>query len=687
MAYQLSKCHYRRIPADLTWTPIMNFSRAVLRLSCCVLLLSGASVQCARAETAAPLPPAESFFGHAQFGSAALSPDGRLLAVVVGAQGKRDSLAVIDLADNKFYPTAGFDNADIGRIQWVNNKRLLFDTTDKQLGQRDNHFGPGLYAKNDDGSGFKQLAYRTGQQHAADTTAAGIQETLPWNTFMMRQNGAQASDFVYVTSPQYDTKGDVIDVELLRLNTLTGRSYQVDAPPHVMRWVLDQHGEPAMAITTERDEASVYYRAPGGKAWKKITSYNPYTGVGGYSPLAFGPDGTLYVGSGAGKDKQSVFAMDVASGKMNPTPLVDSANYDFDGELIMGRGKLLGLTMWGDSDSTLWFDPAMKAVQAEVDEKLANTANLITVPVRPATPWVLVTAFSDVQPRTLLVYNTETKAFKRIGSAHPAIKAAQMGTQEVVRYKARDGLPIPAWLTIPPGGKRTGLPQVVLVHGGPYVRGGAWGWNAETQFLASRGYAVLEPEYRGSTGFGEAHFRAGWKQWGLGMQDDVADGAKWAIAQGIVDPKRICISGASYGGYAALMGLVNNPELFKCGVSWVGVTDIDLLYNGSWGFDDDISARYRKYGMPVLVGDPVKDAAQFKATSPLQQAARISQPLLLAYGGADRREPLYHGEKLYKAVKQTNPDVEWIVYPDEGHGWALPKNRVERFLDRNIGKP
>lgn len=175
------------------------------------------------------------------------------------------------------------------------------------------------------------------------------------------------------------------------------------------------------------------------------------------------------------------------------------------------------------------------------------------------------------------------------------------------------------------------------------------------------------------------------------MQNDIADGAKWAIDQGIVDPKRICIAGASYGGYAALMGLVNNPELFKCGVDWVGVTDIDLIYNGSWGFEDDLSARYRQYGMPKLVGDPVLDAAQFKATSPLQQAARIRQPLLLAYGGADRRVPLYHGEKFYKAVKQTNPDVEWIVYPDEGHGWALPKNqidfwtRVERFLDRNIG--
>jgi dipeptidyl aminopeptidase/acylaminoacyl peptidase len=267
-----------------------------------------------------------------------------------------------------------------------------------------------------------------------------------------------------------------------------------------------------------------------------------------------------------------------------------------------------------------------------------------------------------------------------------------MGRQQFIRYKARDGLEIPALLTLPPGDKRSGLPLVVLVHGGPYVRGSTWGWNPQSQFLASRGYAVLEPEYRGSTGFGVKHFKAGWKQWGLAMQNDIADGTRWAIAKGIVDPKRICIAGASYGGYATLMGLVNDPDLYKCGVDWVGVTDINLLYNGSWNFASDMSAEWKKYGMPDMVGDQVKDAAQLKATSPLEQAARITQPVLMAYGGVDVRVPIYHGKKFYDAVTRTNKNVEWIEYPEEAHGWRLPKNsidfwtRVEAFLDKNIGK-
>jgi dipeptidyl aminopeptidase/acylaminoacyl peptidase len=259
-----------------------------------------------------------------------------------------------------------------------------------------------------------------------------------------------------------------------------------------------------------------------------------------------------------------------------------------------------------------------------------------------------------------------------------------------VHYDARDGLRIPAWLTLPrSGGKK--LPLVVLVHGGPWVRGGEWEWDPEAQFLASRGYAVLEPEFRGSSGFGSTLYRAGWKQWGLKMQDDITDGTRWAIDNGYADPKRICIAGASYGGYATLMGLIKEPKLYQCGVEWVGVSDINLMYNGSWFYSSDITDDFKRYGMPTLIGDQQKDAEQLKATSPLLRASEVRQPLLMAYGGADTRVPLPHGTKFYKAVKQTNPSVEWIEYEDEGHGWRAPQNRidfwgrVEKFLSKHIG--
>jgi dipeptidyl aminopeptidase/acylaminoacyl peptidase len=367
-----------------------------------------------------------------------------------------------------------------------------------------------------------------------------------------------------------------------------------------------------------------------------------------------------------------------------------SPGYDFDGELIGTREKTLGVRIHADTPGVAWFDAATAALQRKLDAALPDTANLMSFASGAQAEWALVRSYSDVKPTIYYLFNLKTAELNRVGATHPAIDPARMGRQEVVRYKARDGLEIPALLTLPAGGAKN-APLVVLVHGGPYVRGARWGWDPETQFLASRGYAVLEPEFRGSTGHGARHFRAGWKQWGLAMQDDIADGARWAIAQGIADPKRICIAGASYGGYATLMGLVNDPDLYKCGIDWVGVTDINLLYDGHWTQHSSLSEQWKQYGMPVLVGDQVKDAAQLKATSPILQAARIKAPLLLAYGGADRRVPIYHGRKFLDAVKPHNKQVEWIDYVDEGHGWGLPATqvdfwgRVEKFLDQHIG--
>ncbi|MES2152134.1 MAG: prolyl oligopeptidase family serine peptidase [Pseudomonadota bacterium] len=647
---------------------------------------------CCAAE--APLRPAiETFFENPAFSGALLAPNGKLLAVRIGAPGRRDGLAVVDLAGGGARPVARFADADINHFQWVNNERLVFDLRDRQLGQGELDRGPGMFAVNSDGSNLRQLVSRQGEGGTYTMGSPTAPRLLPWRTALLSHVGAQDSEFIYVASPEVHGN-DVLRVGLLRLNTVTGRSSTVSGPPSVHQWLLDQQGVPRLAVGFERDQKVVYYRDPAASdAWRELARFPLYGAHSGqFEPLAFGPDGSLYVDSAGSDDMSAVRTLDLASGKVNPKALITTTGYDFRGRLITNQSSVLGMRFLTDTESTMWFDPAMKAVQAAVDAKLPATVNLVSVARRAETPWVLVEAFSDVLPRTVMLYNTQTGKLDKVGDTYPSIVPAQMGHQEMVRYKARDGLEIPAWLTLPPGEKRTGLPLVVLVHGGPYVRGGQWGWKADAQFLATRGYAVLEPEYRGSTGFGAAHFRAGFKQWGLAMQDDIADGARWAIAKGLVDPKRICIAGASYGGYAVLMGLLKDPDLFRCGIDWVGVTDINLLYTGHWSFRSDLSERWKDYGMPELVGDPVKDAEQLKATSPLLQAARITQPLLMAYGGADRRVPLYHGKKFYDAVKATNPRVEWIEYPEEGHGWALSKNRidfwgrVEKFLDREIGK-
>lgn len=635
--------------------------------------------------------PAADFFNNPDFSAARLSPSGRYLAAKRIAENGREQLAVVDLVNTSAKSVAVFKDTDVGRFAWISDERLLFDTSDKQIGAGGRRYGPGLYAVNRDGQGFRQLARHS---NPFIRSADDDQKLLPWHTFMLDADGAQDSDQVYVASVNINAPGDYDHVELQKLNTRNTRFTSVDGPDDTRDWVLDAKGEPRIAVTYEGDQHVLHYLDPKDGKWRKVSSSHIYKGgKGAFQALAFGSDGKLYISTTNGSTSGGTTAlhtMDLDTGAISPNPLVNLDGYDFRGKLIFSHGQLLGVRFLADGEGTHWFDAAMQAAQKHVDARLPRTVNIITPPTRAQTPYLLVEAYSDRQPRTYFIYDKDKKTLNLAGHSHPNIKSSQMATQDLLHYPARDGMRIPAWVTTPAGAGKN-LPMVVLVHGGPYMRGGAWGWKPESQFLASRGYAVLEPEFRGSTGFGYQHFQAGWKQWGLKMQDDIADGVKWAIDKGLADPKRICIAGASYGGYATLMGLVNDPGLFQCGVNWIGVTDINLLFTGHWRFSSDLPPMWKKYGMPDLIGDPVKDAEQFKATSPLQQAARITQPLLLAYGGADLRVPIIHGTRFRDAVKATNQQVEWIEYEEEGHGWALPKNRidfwtrVEKFLDKNIG--
>jgi dipeptidyl aminopeptidase/acylaminoacyl peptidase len=647
------------------------------------MLLCAAPLAAIAQITFAP-PPVESFFANNAFGGAELSPNGRYLAVRTSSKGGRDFLVVIDLDTKVAKWIAGHADADIGHFQWVNDNRLVYDVRDSTSASGDQEDAPGLFAINRDGTKFIQLADRGGRRIWSQ----------PWNTFLFEQHGSQDSDWIYVWRPMYDDVDKYFGTRLRRLNTVTGVAETVSEPDvEVSDFMLDFKGEPRLAVSLNDIKNTIYYRDPATDKWRELISYSSYNNAKDkIKPLGFGPDGTLYVVANAGEDMSTMRTFDFITGKVSSNALVVIPGYDFDGSLVSDN-KVLGVRVTTDAEENTWFDPVMKAIQKEVDKVLPTTINLITVPTKPGSPWVLVESYSDAQPSRYALFDTKTGMVDPVGNTYPNIPTASMGRQEPMRYKARDGLEIPGLLTLPPGGVRKDLPMVVLVHGGPWVRGTSWRWNPQSQFLASRGYAVLEVEFRGSTGFGLAHFEAGLKQWGLSMQNDIADGTRWAISQGIADPKRICIAGASYGGYATLMGLVNDPDLYRCGIEWLGVTDIELMYTGTWFSKSDASPGYLRYGMPVMIGDLVNDAAQLKATSPIQQAARIHQPLLLAYGREDKRVPIYHGKKFYSAVTRTNKQVEWVDYSGEGHGWSLPKNRidfwkrVEAFLNKHIGQP
>nr|WP_316641438.1 prolyl oligopeptidase family serine peptidase [uncultured Roseateles sp.] len=657
-----------------------------------VLLLAAGGQQVALSAeagaVAAALPSAADFFRPAKMLKPTLSPSGRYLAAAVAGDDGRIRLAVLDLEnlqDSKI--VANYSDADVQRYWWLNDKRLAYTITDLQAGSGE-WTPPGLWAVDRDGSASRKLI-RADDQFISDKSSLIIDRSLPWH-WRFHSTLSDGSDDVLVQDHHFGPDETVDDTSLARLNTRTGQSRSLggNGESHVMHWWVDGEGKPVASEGWRQGRYASHWRnAQGGwEVWQQGSNYD--FGLPRFH--SFLRDGTVLAVAASKSGTSALYRVDTVSRQLDPEPLVTLKGYDFDGDLIvdMDSGALVGVHFETDAESTAWLDPTLRKVQAEVDALLPGMANRIDCRHCLASPVMLVSSHSDTQPPVYSIYRRDSKKLSIIARSYPWINARQMGLRDMFSIKARDGLSLPLLLTRPAGKAAGPRPAVVLVHGGPYARGAHWEWEPQAQFLASRGYVVIEPEFRGSTGYGFAHFQAGWKQWGLAMQDDVADALDWAVKQGFVDAKRVCIAGASYGGYATLMGLIKHHDLYQCGFEWVGVSDIELMYTINWS---DFSDEWKRFGMPVLVGDREQDAEQLRATSPLKQAQRLRRPLLMAHSGADRRVPLKHGSDFHDAVKKNNPQVEWIVYPDEGHGWRkLETNvdfwtRVERFLDKHIG--
>ena len=641
-------------------------------------------------------PRVEEFFRNPAFSEPALSPDGKLIAALVATAGGRMQLVILDPSDfAKSRNVAGFSDADIRSLKWINDRRIVFSVYDATAGGGD-QYAPGLFAVDADGGDFRRLVDRNWRGLVSERRSAA-DKALPWWTFFLAATRERKSDDIFVVQLPRDPRSarpndERPDAEILRLDTRTQQTTPLSrgAPAGAAYWLLDANDDPRMLVTERDGKTAVHFRPAKDQPWQKLREFDSYIGGEGFFPVQMLADGTSVVRTSLGRDTAALYRFDPKLAQLDRDPMVSIDGFDFNGEALFDedRQKLLGVHVNGDGVGTVWLDSGYAEIQKIVDSKLPQTVNRLSPPLRRGGAVVLVTTLSDAEPPSYWLFNRTDQSLIRLARADPAIDPNLLGQTDFVRFKARDGLTIPMYVTLPRAGARKNMPTVVLIHGGPWARGRTWGWNPDTQFLASRGYVVLEPEFRGSLGYGFKHFKAGWGQWGLAMQDDVADAARWAIAQGIADPKRICIAGASYGGYAALMGLAREPDLFRCGVSWVGVTDIEQLFTHNW---TDVSDSARRFGYGRLIGDPQKDAAKFRSTSPLHNADKIKQPVLLAYGAQDLRVPIDHGRRFRSAVTKTNSDVEWIVYGDEGHGWNKVEtrvdfwSRVEKFLQRNLG--
>lgn len=614
-----------------------------------------------------------------------LSPSGKYLAALVPVGGRRN-LAVLEIGQSEFRAITAFKEEDVGGFAWVNHQRLVFWMgLNQQLGLGAQRLGQGLLAINRDGSEPRVISPPNPRLENALTYVA---KTTYFGGTVSQLTGEQNSfDVLGISNDRNATYPDVV-----RIDTRTGRRTLLTdrKPGDAIRWVADRQVQVRAAVTTEDKNRrnSFYWRATADSPWVLQASWDTYSG-NDVTPVGFEADGTLLV-LAPHQGRMALWRWDPQ--KRTPGErLVSHKDYDVTvGSLRwdVESGELAGIAIEAEKPIQLWLDDSLQALQDAMDKAQPEMVNVLSG-TRPGGR-LLVTSFSDRSLASWQIYDPATKRLENVARAAPWLRPEQLARRRFVRYRARDGRSIPAYLTMPAprtDGRKPAL--VLLVHGGPYIRGETWSFDLDAQFLASRGYAVLQPDFRGSTGYGHEHYAAGFKQWGLSMQDDLNDGALWAVAEGLADRSRLVIAGASYGGYAVMMGLARDPDFWCCGVNWVGVTDLELLTRATWS--DTAQWDGAEHFFAVHLGDAKGDAERFAQTSPLRQAGRIRKPVLMVYGARDVRVPIEHATRIEAEMKARQLPVELVVYNDEGHGFLKPANRqdfyerFERFLAAHAG--
>ena len=472
---------------------------------------------------------------------------------------------------------------------------------------------------------------------------------------------------------------ELFDVYRIDLNSKE-LTLVAENPGNITAWITDHAGRIRLAIATDGVNNSILHRLDDNSAFETVVTTNFRQHI---SPLFFDFDNKLlFAASNINRDKSAIVRLDPATAKEESLifehPEVDVAGLDWSRKRKVYTE--VQFVTW--KRERKFFDAEMQAIYADLERQLPGYEIDLQSSNKNETLFV-VAAWSDRTQGVRYLYDAAAKALTKLAEIAPWLDENELAEMKPITYQARDGLTIHGYLTLPRGGGKN-LPLIVNAHGGPWARD-AWGYDPEVQFLANRGYAVLQINFRGSTGYGRKFWEASFKEWGRTMQDDVTDGVKYAIAQGIADPKRIAIYGGSYGGYCTLAGLAFTPELYACGVDYVGVSNLFTFLK-----------TIPPYWKPMLdmlyemVGNPETDKDLLAAASPALHADNIRAPLLIAQGAQDPRVNIEESDQMVAALKKHSIDVEYLVKDNEGHGFHNEENRfefyeaMERFLEKHL---
>lgn len=601
-----------------------------------------------------PLIPMEDFFRNPEQSGFQLSPNGEYISFMKPWE-RRMNIFVQKIGAEEAVRVTSATERDIPAYFWSGNDRIVY------LQDRGGDENYRLYAVSSDGTESRELT-------PFENTRVTIVDSLE-----------EQDDFLLIGMNRRDQR--LFDV--YRLNLATGELTLLEENPgDIAGWMTDHDGKLRVAVRSDGVNTSLLYRDKEDEPFRNILTTDFRESV---SPLFFTFDNKkLYVASNLGRDKSAIFVFDPQTVEHEEL-LFEHPDVDVSSLFRSRKRKVItGTGFTTDRFRYHFFDEQRAALQKELEERLPDDEVVVASMSRDETK-VLVYAGSDRTRGTYFFFDRETKDFRKLAELASWLPKERMAPMKHVSYTSRDGLTIHGYLTLPLGKEPKNLPVVIHPHGGPWVRDG-WGFDPQVQFLANRGLAVLQMNFRGSTGYGRAFWEAGFKEWGRSMQDDVTVGVLWLINQGIADPKRVGIYGASYGGYAVLAGLAFTPDLYACGVDYVGVSNIFTLL--------ETIPPYWELGRQMLyeqIGDPEKDKELLKAASPVFHADRITAPLFVAQGANDPRVKKAESDQIVEALRSRGIEVEYMVKENEGHGFRNEENRfdfyraMERFLATHLG--
>ena len=610
--------------------------------------------------------PVEDFAQPALISHAKLSPDGQYVAFLREDEGraklfltdlKQRTLSRVEPADAKGL----YVSREIREFRWVNDHRLAFSTIIWE------HMFTGVSAVDRDGRQWKTISGHGAKIPNEDRlfarTIIHVFDDADQSILMLDEHDARGEPRLYP--------------DVVKVSTLTGHYARVvKNPGNVVGWGTDQAGCVRVGITMDGLTSGAIYREREDASWRKFPSLGE--GRGRIRPLGFGgPSQTLYVAALSPRKRLAVYPYDPTNGTLGDV-LVDDPEYDIEVPLVESvltkrTTGVAGVFYFTEKPQVRWFDPEDVARQRAIDRAFPATFNLITSRSRDDNR-LLVLASSDRDPGTYYLFDRADNSLTLVGTRMGWIKPDRMAPMEPIQYPARDSLLIRGYITYPLGKPRQNLPLVVMPHGGPWVRD-VWGFDPLVQLLANRGYAVLQVNYRGSTGYGEAFHQKGRREVGRAIQNDIEDGTRWAIAHGLADPKRIAIVGASYGGYAALFALGHNPDLYRCGISISGVTDWVKIYENL----ADPEAKIAREHWIEHIGDPTTDESFLRSISPVNFADKIVAPVLIIQGKEDHIVPPKQARAMLAALAKAGRKPQSLFLADEGHTIRSRAARVEEF--------